>query len=258
VFDGVGVRAAGLSLRGERGWVYRDVGIEAEPGSLTAVAGQAGSGRTSLLLTLAGRMRPGSGTLTVGRYTTPRAIRSVAALGLFDGVNDLDGALSVREHVRERVPRLPRSRGRREWAADALALAGLEPDPRDRTLIRDLGRERRVRLGIALALLDRPGLLVLDDVDAGLALDGREDLWATLRDLAERGLTVVASCTESDLPLMVRLPCPGATTGPDTTTSVGATGIADARALPGGDRRVEREQPRTVPGGERKDGEEER
>ncbi|WP_051751694.1 ATP-binding cassette domain-containing protein [Streptosporangium amethystogenes] len=249
MFDGVGVRTAGLSLRGERGWVYRDVGIEAGPGSLTAVAGQAGSGRTSLLLSLAGRMRPGSGTLAVGRYTTPRAIRRIAALGLFDGVNDLDGALSVREHVRERGPRLPRGRGRREWAADALALAGLEPDPLDRTLVRDLGRERRVRLGIALALLDRPGLLVLDDVDTGLAVDRREELWATLRDLAERGLTVVASCTESDLPLVVRLPCPD------------VTAVADARSGPGGDPQVtkdRKDEPPTVSGGDPKDGEEER
>ncbi|MBB2909837.1 ABC-type branched-subunit amino acid transport system ATPase component [Streptosporangium becharense] len=210
MYDGVEVRATGLSLRGEHGWAYRDVTVAAAPGSLTAVTGQAGSGRTSLLLTLAGRMKPTSGTLTVGGATTPRVIRRLAALGLVDGVNDLDAALSVREHVRERTPSPPWNRHRSERAEAAFALADLDLSPGDRTLARHLGRERRIRLGIALALLDRPGLLVLDNVDTGLSRDRRAALTATLRDLAGRGLTVVLSCIESDLPEQVRLPSPDA------------------------------------------------
>ncbi|MEV4242403.1 ATP-binding cassette domain-containing protein [Streptosporangium canum] len=198
MFHGVAVHAVGLSLEGEHGWVYRDVGVAAEPGSLTVVAGQAGSGRTSLLLTLAGRMRPSEGTLTVGRYGRPRAIRRVAALGLVDGVNDLEKALTVHEHLHERSPGMFWGRRQESRAGTALTLAGLELSPGDRTLIRDLSREERVRLGIALALLDAPGLLVLDNVDTGLAQDRQEALWATLGELGERGLTVFAACTESE------------------------------------------------------------
>ncbi|MGW4423516.1 ABC transporter ATP-binding protein [Streptosporangium sp. NPDC004631] len=206
MFQGVAVRASGLSLRGGHGWVYRDVAVEAAPGSLTAVAGQAGSGRTSLLLTLAGRMKPTEGKLVVGGYGRPRTIRRVAALGLVDGVNDLDGALSIREHLRERSRGLFWGRRQDRRAGTALALAGLEVSPGDRTLIRGLDRERRVRLGIALALLDEPDLLVLDNVDAGLVRERRDGLWATLEDLTGRGLTVIASCTESESTTTVRLP----------------------------------------------------
>lgn len=220
MFQGVAVRADGLSLRGAHGWVYRDVGVAAEPGSLTAVTGQAGSGRTSLLLTLAGRMNPTGGTLTVGRYGSPRGIRRVAALGLLDGVNDLEKALSVGEHLRERSPGLLWSGRQRSQAGQALALAGLQPSPDDRTLIRDLGREQRVRLGVALALLDEPGLLVLDNIEAGLTGDRLEALWATLRDLGDLGLTVIASCTESDLTPAVHLP------GPDTADTPSTMGAA--------------------------------
>ncbi|MEV4185422.1 ATP-binding cassette domain-containing protein [Streptosporangium canum] len=206
MFHGVAVHAVGLSLEGEHGWVYRDVGVTAEPGSLTVVTGQAGSGRTSLLLTLAGRMRPSEGTLTVGRYGRPRAIRRVAALGLVDGVNDLEKALTVREHLHERSPGMFWGRRQESRAGTALTLAGLELSPGDRTLIRDLSREERVRLGIALALLDAPGLLVLDNVDTGLAQDRQEALWATLGELGERGLTVFAACTESERAAAVHLP----------------------------------------------------
>ncbi|GGK57517.1 hypothetical protein Ppa06_15750 [Planomonospora parontospora subsp. parontospora] len=206
---GVAVHAAGLSLEGGHGPVYRDVGLDAPAGSLTALAGQAGSGRTSLLLTLAGRMRPTSGVLTVAGQARPWAIRRVAALGLVDGVNDLEGSLTVREHVHERSRGLFWNARSRARAAAALERAGLDLSPDDRTLVRELGREQRVRLGVALALLDGPGLLVLDNVDAGLPGDRRDALWATLEDLAAQGLTVVAACTESPLPRTLRLGGPG-------------------------------------------------
>ncbi|GIH89855.1 ATP-binding cassette domain-containing protein [Planobispora siamensis] len=202
---GVAVRAEGLSLKGGHGWVYRDVDLEAGPGTLTAVAGQAGSGRTSLLLTLAGRMRPTAGALTVAGHARPGAVRRVAALGPVEGVNDLDRALTVREHVRERARGLFWNAAGARRAAGALERAGLGLSPDDRTLVRDLGHERRVRLGIALALLDDPGLLVADNVGAGLAADRRAALWATLEELAGQGLTVIASCTESPLPRTLHL-----------------------------------------------------
>ncbi|GAA4232941.1 ABC-type multidrug transport system ATPase subunit [Streptosporangium album] len=240
MFHGVAVHAIDLSLEGEHGWVYRDVGLMAEPGSLTAVTGQAGSGRTSLLLTLAGRMKPTTGTLTVGRYDKPRSIRRVAALGLVDGVNDLEKALTVREHLHERSPGMFWGKRQESRAETALALAGLEPSPDDRTLVRDLGREQRVRLGIALALLDTPGLLVLDNVDTGLSRDRQEALWATLEELCGLGLTVIAACTESELATAIHLPS-GTSGGeepetvPDAEKPAGAgeqDGETVARAVP--------------------------
>ncbi|GAA0366259.1 hypothetical protein GCM10009530_15060 [Microbispora corallina] len=201
-FAGAEVRARGLGLRGRHGWVYRDVTLDAGPGTLTAVQGEAGSGRTSLLLTLAGRMRHGEGTLLAGDHDRPRAIRRVAALGLFPDVNPLDDALSVREHLHERMrPHgLLWRHGNGDIVAPALARAGLDPaglPEGDRTLARDLTREQAVRLGIALALLDAPGLLLVDDADDGIPADGRRALWATLRGLADAGLTVMAACTDA-------------------------------------------------------------
>ncbi|HEY4458845.1 MAG TPA: ATP-binding cassette domain-containing protein, partial [Pseudonocardiaceae bacterium] len=57
------VNARQLSLRTKRGWVFRDVDLDLAEGELLAVAGPAGSGRSMLLLTLAGRAKPSSGTL---------------------------------------------------------------------------------------------------------------------------------------------------------------------------------------------------
>lgn len=170
--------AKGLSVEG----VFADVSLEAGENTLTVVAGPTGSGRTSLLLTLSGRMKPTTGTLHVAGHTGPRAIRRVAALALVDGVTDFDKALTVHEHLHER------RRGRKHHA-EALEGAGLEVD--QRTLVRELDREQRVRLGVALALLDSPALIVADNIDAGLPPERQIALWNLFRDL---GRTVVASC----------------------------------------------------------------
>ncbi|GGO11727.1 hypothetical protein GCM10010116_23580 [Microbispora rosea subsp. aerata] len=201
VFSGAEVLARGLGVRGGHGWVYRNVSLHAAPGTLTVVTGESGSGRTSLLLTLAGRMKATEGTLTVGGLTAPRGIRKVAALGLFTQVNPFDDALSVREHLQERLrPRGLLWRRRHPDAVwSALAHAGLDPHALphgDRTLARELTRDQAVRLGVALALLDQPSLLLVDDADTGIPAGGRRELWDTLRRLADAGLTVIAACTD--------------------------------------------------------------
>lgn len=186
------LRVDGLSRRGSHGWVYRGVDLRAGRGTVVALRGPRGSGRTSLLLTLAGRMRPDGGAAEVCGLALPRRarrLRRVAALGPVPGVNELEPALSVAEHLRERRW-LQRRDGRRP-VAEALALAGLDPDRMatgPRTLVRDLDAREELQLGLALALLGRPRLLCLDEppeLDAGT--------WQLLRSVAEDGTTVVVA-----------------------------------------------------------------
>lgn len=165
--------------------MFSQVSFESGAGTLSVVAGPAGSGRTSLLLTVAGRMKPTKGTLSVAGHTRPRAIRRVAALGLVDGVTDLERSLTVREHLRER---------RRKPYAKVLETARVGAD--ERAKARDLDREQRVRLGLALAMLDEPRVIVADNVDAGLPDDRRDAMWDLLRELSGQGHTIVASCIQ--------------------------------------------------------------
>ncbi|MFC7716674.1 hypothetical protein [Nonomuraea recticatena] len=60
-----------------------------------------------------------------------------------------------------------------------------------RTLVRELDREQQVRLGVALALLDSPAVIVADNIDAGLPTERRLALWELLEGLPT---AVVASC----------------------------------------------------------------
>ncbi|MFF5171201.1 ATP-binding cassette domain-containing protein [Micromonospora sp. NPDC000089] len=196
------VEAVGLGLRTRRGWVYRDVDLTAEAGELHAVTGPPGSGRTSLLLALAGRFPHNVGTLHT---------RGPAALGQVAGVHEPDPALTVAEHIQERLLLLgpvPRRRRqlvpvaavrarrayRREAYAAALAGAGFSDVPLDPDLRgRDLTPQQRQVLGLVLATLSGPSLIVADDVDTGSDAAERAWLWDALARLSDQGYAVIAS-----------------------------------------------------------------
>ncbi|MFG3511007.1 MULTISPECIES: ATP-binding cassette domain-containing protein [Streptomyces] len=213
--DGVAVTAEEFGLRGPRGWAFRDVGLDAEPGALIAVEGPSGSGRTSLLLALTGRMRATEGTAAVGPARLPKqlaAVRRVSALANVAGLTDLDPALTVGEHLHERAllqrrfggsvrgllrPRSARVSEEKLRLDSALAAAGLDREalPKgSRTAVRDLERMEALRLSVALALVGRPLLLGVDDADLKLSDAERAEALALLASIAEAGTTVLAVC----------------------------------------------------------------
>lgn len=215
---GAAVKAEDFGLKGPRGWAFRGIGADAAPGSLIAVEGPSGSGRTCLLLALTGRMKPTEGHAEIGGHRLPKrmaAVRRIAAVGPIAGVNDLDQALTVAEQLREgallqrryegpvRSLLRPRAERRAAMAARvdaALAAAGLDLAtlPKGtRTAVRDLERLESVRLSVAIALLGAPRLLALDDLDLKLSAAERDQAWALLRSVAAAGTTVIAVCTEA-------------------------------------------------------------
>ncbi|MET7620269.1 ATP-binding cassette domain-containing protein [Streptomyces sp. NPDC005408] len=215
---GVAVTAEGFGLKGPRGWAFRSVNIEAEPGSLIAIEGPSGSGRTCLLLALTGRMRPAEGRAEVGGLALPRkmaAVRRISALGPVPGVSELDPALTVAEHLRERAllqrrfdsslrallrPRAERTAEARSRIDKALEAAGLDLaalPKEERTAVRDLERLEALRLSVALALIGRPRLLAVDDTDLKLSDTDRAEAWKLLRSVADAGTTVLAVCSQA-------------------------------------------------------------
>ncbi|KUL39247.1 ATP-binding cassette domain-containing protein [Streptomyces regalis] len=230
---GVGITALGLGLEGPRGWAFRGVSFEAEPGSLITIEGPSGTGRTCLLLALTGRMKSTEGTATVGAAGLPKrmaAVRRVSALAHVPGVTDLDPALTVAEHLHERAllqrqfgdswrgllrPRAERRTDTQARIDAALTAAGLDRDslPKgSRTAVRDLERLEALRLSVALALIGHPRVLGVDDTDLKLSDAERTEVWALLKSITEAGTTVVAVCSEA----------------PDDTVKVSTAQEADA------------------------------
>lgn len=218
----------GLTLRAGKRTIFEDVTFEVPAGSLAVLAGPSGTGKTALALALAGRLVPTAGRAVVLGLALPRragAVRRRVGFTGNDTVVPLDETLTVRHHVddalklaapwwkpgasREQVDRVITTANNLlgaleeafggDPAAAALAQARLHRSE----LVRDASPVARFTLGIALALIPSPDVLVVDDVDRLRTADERRAAWAALltvertrRDDAAP-LTLVATCQDS-------------------------------------------------------------
>lgn len=196
------VRAENLGARSGRGWAFRHVDLAVCAGDLLVLTGRQGSGRTSLLLALAGRFATQEG----------RLVRDgAAALGHVPGVHEPEPALTVAELVEERALLLGTGRStasrlvpvtrRRQLRADRAARVRAALDRYADELPpaaqgRDLTPYQRQLLGLVLADLTDPRLVVADDVDTDLDADERARLWAELDAVARTGRAVVVAARE--------------------------------------------------------------
>lgn len=204
------VTAAGLTTSGAQGLVFNDVTIDLPAGDWLVVHGPSGSGKTALLLTLAGRMAFDHGRLRVTGHLLPqevRAVRRTVALGETRGLNDLDGNLTIDQHIAERISirrfglwvsrsRVTPVRHRLDSALEHAHLAhGIPHAPvSGDTLVSALTPLQRTILGVVLALVDEPRLVVLDDADDARLADDGPLLWTALHYLlADSGTSLVAS-----------------------------------------------------------------
>lgn len=184
------IEATGLGLHTRHGWVYRDVGLSLATGELAAVVGPAGSGRTMLLLTLAGRAKPSAGELRVGVATSRPDIRGLVNVARATGAVELDPDLTVGDSRREA--------GLLFYGDDlgaAEELVGLDVD--SATVIGDLAADDAALFSLALAASGRPAALVLDDVDLNTTPAQQTRIWTALRAVADSGIAVVASALDA-------------------------------------------------------------
>lgn len=172
------VVADGLLATGPRGVVFGPLSLRAAPGEVVALVGPGGSGRTSLILALAGRFAPAAGRLTVAGRSN---LRHAVALARADALLDLDERWTVGEAIAQRA-----LLSRRPPAATTLARS--EP-------LHALSAVDRALLDVALAAAEGRPVVVMDDVDRGLMPEDETRVWralAALGDVAAIGVTTGA------------------------------------------------------------------
>ncbi|MFJ9777041.1 ATP-binding cassette domain-containing protein [Kitasatospora sp. NPDC101157] len=206
---GVDVVARGASVRGPRGAVFENLDVDVDPGGLLVVHGPGGSGRTTVLLALAGRMRLDGGAVRVGGHALPRGgrrVRGLVAVARAEPAVGLDPDLRVRELVAERRW-LSRRRGAGARLDEAFSVLGIDVDPR--TLVRDLPPVEALGVALALALATRPAVIVADDVDRGCPAEERARAWQLVGLVLKAGCTVLAGALDPPGPGVGLHPAPG-------------------------------------------------
>jgi ABC-2 type transport system ATP-binding protein len=193
---GVDVLARSLTAIGPRGPIFTSVDIDVPAGGLGVVAGPSGSGRSTLLLTLAGRFRFDAGELVIGRHRASdglAALREQSAVARVRPGIEPDEGLSLAQLEQQRtITTGGRATSERIRAARGLLGANASP----RMLLGDLHPLDALRHVLALALAEGRPLIVIDDVDAGLMAEERLVAWALLDAVSAEGTTVVGSATE--------------------------------------------------------------
>ena len=173
------ISARGLGLKTYAGYAYREVDVDVHKGELVAVRGRNGSGKTALLLTLAGRMKQ---------------------TGLFSGLNDLQDSLTAAYALGAEFELYGR-KPRREAVTDYLRQWQLGDVANVR--VKDLTSQKLAQLGIALAFVGEPDAVVVDDVESQLTMSQSEALVDLLLDAARtRNVAVVVGVVERDLAAM--------------------------------------------------------
>lgn len=159
-------------------------------GSIAALLGPNGAGKTTLVRILGTLITPDSGRATISGHdvvTCPELVRSITALtGQYASVDEL---LTGEENLRLAAWLWRLNRQERQARVNDL-LERFDLTAAARRPVRTYSGGMRRKLDIAMSLIGRPRILILDEPTTGLDPRSRNALWDTVRDLARDGVTV--------------------------------------------------------------------
>lgn len=198
--------AEGISLSAERGPVYGPVTLSIGEG-LTIIVSEEGTGKTSLMLTLAGRMKADEGRLFIGDSAIParpRDLQRVSQIAGFDDIDLLDDSVSVAKVIRERLSYvlpwwtiLP-SPANIDLETVCGPVFGDVPHPAGDDLVRDLTEEQRMLLRVALAGLSSPRFIAIDDISQVRSARARQEVLRALEGYSQTGVAVICASASQD------------------------------------------------------------
>jgi ABC-2 type transport system ATP-binding protein len=167
----------------------RGVDFDVARGSIFALLGSNGAGKTTVIKILSTLLKPDAGTASVAGFEVarqPAKVRgSISLTGQFAAVDEL---LTGRENLLlvARLRRVPDA----GQLADALLARFQLTDAATRRVATYSGGMRR-RLDIAMSLIGNPPVIFLDEPTTGLDPQGRVEVWHSVKELAGQGTTVL-------------------------------------------------------------------
>ena len=167
------------------------IDITVEAGTVLAVLGRNGAGKTTFVRILSTLLAPDAGRVQIAGVDVVRDAKTVRSMiGLAGQFAAVDEALSGRENLQlvGRLYGLPR-REARARAADVLERLGLA-DAGDR-LVRTYSGGMRRRLDLGASLVGRPLVLIMDEPSTGLDPRSRIELWGLIDDFVQAGTTLL-------------------------------------------------------------------
>lgn len=179
--------------------VLNNVSVSFEKGKIHGIIGRNGSGKTVLIKTICGLVRPDKGKVVVNNKVIGKdadfpenvgvIIEAPGFLPSLSAFKNLDYLASLRGVIG------------REEIRNAISLVGLDPDDKKHVGKYSLGMKQR--LGLAQAIMENPEILVLDEPMNGLDKDGVSEMRDLLLRFKEEGKTIlIVSHSAEDIQML--------------------------------------------------------
>jgi ABC-2 type transport system ATP-binding protein len=183
------IQVQGLQKSYKQIHVLNGVDFEVEKGSIFALLGSNGAGKTTIVKILTTLLKPDGGTAFVNGFEVVSkdddVRQSISLTGQFAAVDEI---LTGRENL-IMIAKLRHLKNPRQVADDLLNRFGLT-DAADRRVSTYSGGMGR-RLDIAMSLIGKPQVIFLDEPTNGLDPEARIEVWKTVKELANNGTTVL-------------------------------------------------------------------
>lgn len=171
--------------------VLNNVSLKVEPGQIYGLIGPSGSGKTTLVKIIVGMDRPSQGQVTVLDTPVPNLnlLQKIGYMAQADALyTDLTGEENLAFFATLFKLKKDVQKKRIAYAAD---LVNLTADLKKKVQNYSGGMKRR--LSLAVALIQDPEVLVLDEPTVGIDPELRQSIWAELYRLKESGKTILVT-----------------------------------------------------------------
>jgi len=171
--------------------VLDDINLEVWPGEIFGLLGPSGSGKTTLVKLIAGIDEPTSGQVVVNGNRMPR-LSMMRQIGYMAQADALYTELTAKENLDFFASLFSLSgKEKKQRIETVVTLVNLTDDMKKRVSAFSGGMKRR--LSLAIALLHRPSVLILDEPTVGIDPVLRMSIWSELRKTSENGTTIIVT-----------------------------------------------------------------
>lgn len=168
--------------------VLEDLSLAIAPGDIYGLLGPNGAGKTTTINIICNGLRADSGTVKINGKPVSEATKPL--IGVAPQENLLYRSLTCRENLNffAQIYGLSK-RDRQQQVQQCLEAVNLSD--RAHSTVETLSGGMQRRLSMAIALVHRPKLVILDEPTTGLDIEARYEIWELIKQLKQQGITIL-------------------------------------------------------------------
>lgn len=199
VLDAENLRKSYAVPGGSQFFAVNDVSLRIEPGEIYAFLGPNGAGKTTTIKMVSGLLEPSTGTVRIAGHDPFGDRRALTQLGtVLEGNRNLYWRMTCHENLM--YFGMLKGMGYRDAAARSNELlARFSLTAKRNAQVQALSRGMQQKLAIAVALMHRPRLLLLDEPTLGLDAHASIEVTAMVRDLVADGVGILLTTHQLDV-----------------------------------------------------------